>query len=260
MSSAISRSARPCLSTRTGVVPCSWDSALLSLDSVRRSRTESVASETERCVALLVDMGLVDAARGLAQAVGANRPGDQVRVLAVRGRESDVLVSVVRRWCSGVLAVRVDRHTAWAVVPDHHPAVGCLRAALAGADAESSAVLSELVAVEGASRVRGLTTVALSGLPPGTRLLTPRSAGPYDADLAARLGAAVDGLRPPLRDALVAYVRHRGQWEAAARAIGVHRNTIRHRIERCGEILDVDLTDPDVTAELWLTLRRKGCA
>jgi len=57
---------------------------------------------------------------------------------------------------------------------------------------------------------------------------------------------------------LVAYLRHRGQWDAAARDIGVHRNTVRHRIVTIRELLAADPDDPDTAADLWLYFRRNG--
>ncbi|MGK3954336.1 PucR family transcriptional regulator ligand-binding domain-containing protein [Microbacterium sp. I2] len=45
--------------------------------------------------------------------------------------------------------------------------------------------------------------------------------------------------------------------EHTARALGVHRNTVRQRIAAAEQLLDVDLADPDVSAELWLALRRR---
>ncbi|NOJ61660.1 hypothetical protein HMI57_17510 [Arthrobacter sp. 260] len=53
------------------------------------------------------------------------------------------------------------------------------------------------------------------------------------------------------------YLAHRGQWEAAGRELGVHRNSVRYRIAQAKELLGVDLDDPDVTAQLWLALRSR---
>ncbi|WAX58980.1 PucR family transcriptional regulator [Jatrophihabitans cynanchi] len=61
--------------------------------------------------------------------------------------------------------------------------------------------------------------------------------------------------RADLVPALVAYLRHSGGWEPAARELGVHRHTLRHRVRRAEELLGVDLDSVDVTAELWLALR-----
>jgi purine catabolism regulator len=58
-----------------------------------------------------------------------------------------------------------------------------------------------------------------------------------------------------LLETVRAYLAHRGQWEAAGREIGVHRNSVRYRIAQAKELLGVDLDDPDVAAQLWLALR-----
>lgn len=52
-----------------------------------------------------------------------------------------------------------------------------------------------------------------------------------------------------------AYLRHRGQWEGAARDLGVHRNSLRHRMAIVSVLLQADPDDPDVAANLWLALR-----
>lgn len=234
--------------------------ALLSLDAVRRSRAESVGDEAQRCVGLLVELGFVEAAQRLAGAVQTPSPPDHLRILALRGRESSVLTDVVHRWFADAIAVRIDRRTACFLVPVDHPPADELEDAVRRVDPATTAVLSEVVPVTQAAPVRALVTSTLGTLGAGTRLLTPPSVGPYDGVLAARLGSAVDELTEPLRDALVGYLRHHGQWEPASRVLGVHRNTLRHRIARCETALQVRLTDPDVSATLWLVLRRRGLA
>ncbi|WP_218149296.1 PucR family transcriptional regulator ligand-binding domain-containing protein [Streptomyces colonosanans] len=235
-------------------------SALLSLDSVRRSRAESVADEGQRCVGLLVDFGYVEAARRLAGAVRAPSPPDHVRLLALRGRQSDILTTAVRGWCPETIALQTDRHTAWFLIPADHPPTTRLEDAVRRADPKTAAVLSDVVPVEQTAAVRAVVAATLGGLASGTRLLASASAGPYNAGLAARLAEASDRLTETQRQTLVDYLRHHGQWEAASRSLGVHRNTLRHRIARCEALLEVDLADPDVTAQLWLLLRRRGVA
>lgn len=58
-----------------------------------------------------------------------------------------------------------------------------------------------------------------------------------------------------LRETVRAYLANRGQWEAAGRELGIHRNSVRYRIGQACELLGVDLDDPDVAAELWLAIR-----
>ncbi|GGM43452.1 PucR family transcriptional regulator [Microbacterium saperdae] len=77
-----------------------------------------------------------------------------------------------------------------------------------------------------------------------------------DPDARARRWAAtLASSDPDLHRTVVAYLRNRQQAERAARALGVHRNTIRPRILAAERLLDVSLDDPDVAAELWIALR-----
>ncbi|MER6976552.1 PucR family transcriptional regulator [Streptomyces carpinensis] len=57
-----------------------------------------------------------------------------------------------------------------------------------------------------------------------------------------------------LIDSLCAFLEHHGQWEAASVALGVHRHTLRSRVEWIRSLLDVDLDSAHVRAELLLAL------
>lgn len=64
-------------------------------------------------------------------------------------------------------------------------------------------------------------------------------------------------LTPPLADTLRCWLSLHGSWDRTAVALSVHRNTVRQRIGRCAELLDVDLNDMDVRTELWFALRQE---
>ncbi|SNR23398.1 PucR family transcriptional regulator [Actinomadura mexicana] len=71
--------------------------------------------------------------------------------------------------------------------------------------------------------------------------------------------AFADALLAPLRaeglvETVRAYVAANGQGEAAARALGVHRHTLRSRMRKAAELLGRDPDDPAVRAELWIAL------
>lgn len=53
---------------------------------------------------------------------------------------------------------------------------------------------------------------------------------------------------------LRAYIAANGQGETAARALGVHRHTLRARIQKAARLLGRDLDEPAVRAELWIAL------
>ncbi len=49
-----------------------------------------------------------------------------------------------------------------------------------------------------------------------------------------------------------------GEQQAAARRLKVHPNTLRYRLDRIGEIIDVDLADPETRLNLAVALRVQG--
>jgi hypothetical protein len=53
---------------------------------------------------------------------------------------------------------------------------------------------------------------------------------------------------------LRAWLANHGNWDRTATALGVHRNTVRHRIKHAASCLDCDLNDPNVRMELWFAL------
>ena len=57
-----------------------------------------------------------------------------------------------------------------------------------------------------------------------------------------------------LAASLRAYLEANGQWESAAAELGVHRHTLRGRIARIEELLQCDLGQARVRAELLLSL------
>ncbi len=57
---------------------------------------------------------------------------------------------------------------------------------------------------------------------------------------------------------LEVWLRHHGQTSPAAAEIGVHRHTLRSRMQTAASLLERDLDDPDARAELWAALRVAG--
>jgi purine catabolism regulator len=103
---------------------------------------------------------------------------------------------------------------------------------------------------------RRVATVADLG---GHRLLLARQED-------AALEAIARGLLDPLADydrrhhgdlvaTLRAFLEHNGNWEAAARALGVHRHTLRYRIRRVAELTGRDLDRAGDRVEFWLALQ-----
>ncbi|PRI11695.1 PucR family transcriptional regulator [Leucobacter massiliensis] len=60
-----------------------------------------------------------------------------------------------------------------------------------------------------------------------------------------------DGIEAALR----AWLAHHGQTSPAAAELGVHRHTLRARIQTAAALLQAELDSPDTRAELWAALR-----
>jgi PucR family transcriptional regulator, purine catabolism regulatory protein len=82
----------------------------------------------------------------------------------------------------------------------------------------------------------------------------------------AALEAISRGLLGPLLDydrrqhgdlvaSLRAFLEHNGNWEAAARALAVHRHTLRYRVRRVAELTGRDLDSAADRVEFWLALQ-----
>jgi hypothetical protein len=76
--------------------------------------------------------------------------------------------------------------------------------------------------------------------PEAAQLFAQRSLAPLD-----------QGLRETLR----CWLAYHGNWDRTAAALGVHRNSVRHRISRAQRLLTMDLSDPQVRMELWFALQ-----
>ncbi|MFF0504045.1 PucR family transcriptional regulator [Streptomyces fimicarius] len=114
--------------------------------------------------------------------------------------------------------------------------------ALDAADHQAARALAHAQATRAA-----LTTDApASGL---AALVPPEQAAAHARALLAPLTA-------PLADTLRCWLSLHGNWDRTAVALAVHRNTVRQRIGRCGELLGMDLDDMDVRTELWFALRQ----
>ncbi|MFJ6538730.1 PucR family transcriptional regulator ligand-binding domain-containing protein [Paenarthrobacter sp. NPDC091711] len=77
--------------------------------------------------------------------------------------------------------------------------------------------------------------------------------------LAERLLAPVLALEADRRDPLLSVLRgwlsENGSWDGSAKLLGLHRNSVRRQIGVLGELLDMDLNQAQVRAELWFALQ-----
>jgi purine catabolism regulator len=62
---------------------------------------------------------------------------------------------------------------------------------------------------------------------------------------------------PDLVETLGSFLRHHGSLLKVAEDLGVHRNTVRHRVERIEALLERSLADPQVRVDAWVALRAR---
>jgi purine catabolism regulator len=60
-----------------------------------------------------------------------------------------------------------------------------------------------------------------------------------------------------LMKSLESFLNQNGHWEAAAADLGVHRHTLRNRIERVVELIGRDLDSAHTRSELWIALKAR---
>jgi purine catabolism regulator len=90
-------------------------------------------------------------------------------------------------------------------------------------------------------------------------LLPPDTAAEFASTLLRPLRADAGGesaaRRGDLLRSLKVWLAHHGQWDPAATELGVHRHTLRNRMQKVERLLGRELDAPDLRAELWLALR-----
>jgi purine catabolism regulator len=105
---------------------------------------------------------------------------------------------------------------------------------------------------------------------PAARVATVGDLGSHRLLLARQEDIALEaisrGLLGPLADydrrqhgelvtSLRAFLEHNGNWEAAARALAIHRHTLRYRIRRVADLTGRDLDRAGDRVEFWLALQ-----
>ncbi|MFK0131629.1 PucR family transcriptional regulator [Streptomyces rubiginosohelvolus] len=191
---------------------------------IHARRTDGTPADALTAGALGASLGtaLVDAGRG---------GGEAVRLLLP-------LPGAAARPLPEAEADRITPQPGWTLGASAPTPVTALDAA--------DALAARALAHAQATRTPLTVDAPVSGL---AALVPPEEAAAHARTLLAPLTA-------PLADTLRCWLSLHGSWDRTAVALGVHRNTVRQRIGRCGELLDADLDDMDVRAELWFALRQ----
>ncbi|MFF8964064.1 PucR family transcriptional regulator [Streptomyces globisporus] len=198
---------------------------------IHARRTDCTPADALTAGALGASLGtaLVDAGRGGGEAVRLLLAGEAVRPLQ-EGKAARPLPEAE--------ADRVTPQPGWTLGASAPTPVTALDAA--------DSLAARALAHAQATRAPLTVGAPVNGL---AALVPPEEA-------AAHARALLAPLTTPLADTLRCWLSLHGSWDRTAVALGVHRNTVRQRIGRCGELLDADLDDMDVRAELWFALRQ----
>jgi len=86
-------------------------------------------------------------------------------------------------------------------------------------------------------------------------LIAPDAAAGFAAQALAPLRELDRKGDRELVDTLRTWLAHHGGWDRTATELGVHRNSVRHRIGQIERALGVDLADPETRMRLWFALR-----
>lgn len=244
---------------------------LLALKHRQRQVTAGVTETLDAIVVKLLLDGQAEAARSVAAEVGLPDLPPRVRILAAQGQgDDDALVSRVPNLsrADGLPALDEDlaatalryegSGTVYAVVTDDHlrSRPGESQSAEAGPGL-LRAVLSEPVLLSQVASMLPTLSRTLRTAPEGV-LVGAEGETHFEAD--QWVAALAEHPNADVVQTVVAFLRHRGQWEPASRELGLHRNSVRHRIRIAESVLNKDLSDPDVFAPLWLALHRNSAS
>ncbi len=86
-------------------------------------------------------------------------------------------------------------------------------------------------------------------------LIAPSAAAGFAATALAPLRELDRKGDRELIETLRTWLAHHGGWDRTAAELGVHRNSVRHRIGQIERALEVDLGDPEIRMRLWFALR-----
>lgn len=239
---------------------------ILHSRGLRRARREGT-----RAVFELLSVGNVSGARRIWAMSGQEPPQEPVRPVMLRGPQVSELVEALEsaRDCGEHLLMSAELGwLGWLLLNNTTAARDWLRAHLdplmhVGALLGSATPFNDLPAMMARleQSEHRMTDGGFTDLSTQYGSLLNQLGDPEMRHWAQeRLRPLTDPAHKALLQSVVSYLRARGEWEPAARELGVHRHTIRNRIARAALVLNVDFTDPDTFSELWLALRVAGYA
>ncbi|WP_158296443.1 PucR family transcriptional regulator [Nocardioides albidus] len=103
---------------------------------------------------------------------------------------------------------------------------------------------------------RGVRVVRYADLTRGAlSVADPRAARSFAEEFLAPLDAYTAESGVDLRGSLKTWLDHHGHFDPAAHELGLHRHTLRQRINRAAQLLGRDLEDVETRFDLWFALQ-----
>jgi purine catabolism regulator len=222
-----------------------------------RAVRDGLAILRTQLMGLLVD-GHVERASAIGDALGERlpttpasvffvaRPGVSTESLVLRARSAG---GVCADWAGGFVAILPN--------PGQDIAdLWCEQLQIAGGLSALSDVTELSVAIDEAATASANSAVGRCHMARPTASIVDQLIGTTARRIAnKRLGPLLSRAdAADLFEAAAAWLRHNGQWDPAARELGIHRHTLKARVEQIAVLLALDLSVFGARVELWALL------
>lgn len=248
---------------------------LLSMNLAAELAAREAERRDRRAVLELAVAGHPELAASTADTLGVTLPESPLRVAVIgcpRGTVSDTLQVAEEQHGlaqAGALVAQYDARTVVVLLPVAEGDLQALEEVMHEVP-QARAVATEGVSMtdvpdalrraravyfgtpESADSLLLAKDVATAGLL--AQLDTPGARG-WSAALLEPLDRHARRSKLDLISTLRVFLANNGHMDASSTALGIHRHTLRYRLDRVTELLDCSLDDPTKRAELWLALR-----
>jgi PucR family transcriptional regulator, purine catabolism regulatory protein len=247
--------------------------SLLTLGLEQSRRLDTAERQLRAGLFQLLLVGQVGAARGLARELWGGLPTEPIRVLALAGR-----VEIRAAAADLLTAQSVTRDLAFhadgddmtiVIVSEAGPLTSWVLELPSRLDGLTIGVSEPGDYRDVADRHRQAAQAAETGARTGTSItrfgelgreglgwfMDPERAQVFAAALLEPLVRHDATGRGDLVTSLRVWLEQHGQWDPAAARLGVHRHTLRQRMQKVEQLLGRSLDLPGTRAELWLALQ-----
>lgn len=248
---------------------------LLALDAAHRHRLRQERRQARLAVLRLAAAGHTSLAETTAGTLGYSLPPAPLRIAVLGGAPEDApdLLRAAEEDLAlqqaGALVAQWDRTTVVVLLPVAEGETRALEELLHRVPGSRGVVSDGTALPEVPDALRRARSVFFGTVGEVGRLVLARDVA--TAGLLAQLDNPgghgwAEALLEPLErhtarskldliSTLRVFLARNGMIDASATELGIHRHTLRYRLDRITALLDTDLDDPTVRAELWLALR-----